>query len=204
MKVKICGMRDPLNIRQVAALKPDWMGFIFYPPSPRFLSSAQEMPWDVLDDILLTGVFVDEQPDKIREKVREFRLKAVQLHGKESPEQCQAFRDEGLTVLKALSIAGKQDFEAAKNYQGFTDLLVLDTKTHTYGGSGRQFDWNLLQEYNAGSPFLLSGGISFDDLHRILELKHPLLMGVDLNSRFEDAPGLKNANLLHSFIDQLR
>lgn len=203
MKLKVCGMRDPYNIQEVAALNPDFMGFIFYPPSPRYLASAIDIPWASLDDILLTGVFVNEQRITIQEKAREFRLKAVQLHGNESPEFCRLLRDEGLKVLKAIPVDRKDDFKGAGKYRGAVDFFVFDTKTEAHGGSGRRFDWELLQDYTADIPFLLSGGISIDDVERIRQLQHPMLSGVDINSRFEVAPGLKSAVLLQQFIDQL-
>ena len=203
MKLKVCGMRDPYNIHEVAALNPDFMGFIFYPPSPRYLASAIDIPWASLDDILLTGVFVDEQHKVIKEKAREFRLKAVQLHGNESPEFCRLLRDEGLKVLKAIPVDRKDDFKGAGKYRGAVDFFLFDTKTEAHGGSGRRFDWELLHDYTADIPFLLSGGISIDDVERIRQLQHPMLSGVDVNSRFEVAPGLKDAALLQQFIDQL-
>lgn len=203
MKVKVCGMRDPENIRAVAALQPDFLGFIFYPKSLRLLESAKGFPFDLPASICTTGVFVDEKPERILELVQLFQLKAVQLHGQESPEMCDRLRHSGLTVLKALPVAGEDDLLRARDFDGSVDYLVLDTKTIHHGGSGQKFDWQLIDKYKSTLPFLLGGGISSEDVTAIQLIHHPRLAGVDINSRFEDSPGNKNINLVREFINQL-
>lgn len=204
MKVKICGMRDPQNIRDIALLKPDFMGFIFYPPSPRYLASAEAFPFDSLKDTITTGVFVNATDSDIVNAIRSYKLKAVQLHGNENQEFCKSIRQLGVKVLKAVSVADESDLTNLQRYEGTVDYLVLDTKTSQYGGSGTQFNWDLLNAYTVDIPFLLSGGIDEQDAKRIAKLHHPMLAGVDLNSRFELEPGLKNVEKVNRFLDRMR
>ncbi|MDX9748687.1 MAG: phosphoribosylanthranilate isomerase [Paludibacter sp.] len=204
MKVKICGMRDPQNIREVALLKPDFMGFIFYPASPRYLASAEAFPFDALKVTITTGVFVNATDSDIVNAIRSYKLKAVQLHGNENQEFCKSIRQLGVKVLKAVSVADESDLTNLQRYEGTVDYLVLDTKTKQYGGSGSQFNWDLLNAYTADIPFLLSGGIDEQDSKRIAQLHHPMLAGVDLNSRFELEPGLKNVEKVNRFLDRMR
>lgn len=204
MKVKICGMRDPQNIRDIALLKPDFMGFIFYPPSPRYLASAEAFPFDALKDTITTGVFVNATDSDIVNAIRSYKLKAVQLHGNENQEFCKSIRQLGVKVLKAVSVADESDLTNLQRYEGTVDYLVLDTKTSQYGGSGTQFNWDLLNAYTVDIPFLLSGGIDEQDAKRIAKLHHPMLAGVDLNSRFELEPGLKNVEKVNRFLDRMR
>ncbi len=204
MKVKICGMRDPQNIRDIALLKPDFMGFIFYPPSPRYLASVEAFPFDALKDTITTGVFVNATDFEIVNAIRSYKLKAVQLHGNENQEFCKSIRQLGVKVLKAVSVADDSDVANLQRYEGTVDYLVLDTKTSQYGGSGTQFNWDLLNAYTADIPFLLSGGIDEQDAKRIAQLHHPMLAGVDINSRFELEPGLKDVEKINRFLDRMR
>lgn len=200
LQIKICGMRNRENIIDVASLKPDYMGFIFYPPSPRYLSTSIDFPSDALNSICKVGVFVNELEAVVLEKVRMFGLNAVQLHGNESPAVCERYKLLGLKVLKAVSVAVPDDFLLAKDYEGCVDLMVLDTKSADHGGSGRKFDWKLLKHYDAEIPFLLSGGINPADAGEIRKIEHPQLAGVDLNSRFEIEAGMKDVKRLGEFL----
>lgn len=181
-------MRDDGNIRAVEALNLDWMGFIFYPPSKRFVS--------VLPDYLpvktkRVGVFVNENMETILERVALFRLDIVQLHGSESPEFCRQLGQHDIQVLKAFGIADYLPSKKIAAYEGSCDYFLFDTQTSVYGGSGRQFEWNILQNYQDNTPFLLSGGIGPDDVQTIREFTHPLCIGIDINSKFELSPAKK-------------
>jgi len=205
MIIKVCGMREPENIREVLELKPDMMGFIFYPKSPRYVPDATSISKiDFPENLIKTGVFVNEEPVTIEKIIRETGLNAVQLHGKESPEYCSQVKKFNCTVFKAFSISEPADFEQTKHYEGVVDGFLFDTKTPAYGGSGVKFDWQMLDNYTGNTPFLLSGGISKDDAEAILQIKHPMMAGVDLNSRFEIEPALKNSKDLQYFIQKIR
>ncbi|MFR9651610.1 MAG: phosphoribosylanthranilate isomerase [Rikenellaceae bacterium] len=199
MLIKVCGMRESQNIDQVVALGVDMLGFIFYDRSPRFVDTP---PYPTATSRV--GVFVNESLEKILEIAKSYSLTHIQLHGSESVEMCDAIRNEGLKVIKALSIAQSEDFDRAQSYHGHADMLLFDTKCSGYGGSGEQFDWTLLDRYHGETPFMLSGGIDENSAEQIRAISHPQLAGVDLNSRFEDAPALKNIERLKTFIDKIR
>lgn len=205
LKLKICGMRERDNVVEIAALKPDYMGFIFYPKSPRFVDT---LAWNVVEylherAIVAVAVFVNASVESIAQIVEVYGFTHIQLHGSESPEVCAKLRAKGLTVLKAFAIAEPSDLEATKVYQDCCDYFLFDAKTSSFGGSGHQFDWNILFHYSGKTPFFLSGGIGSDDVAQVRNFKHPRLAGIDLNSRFEIQPALKDVGLLQSFINQL-
>jgi len=199
MIIKVCGMRAPGNIRAADALHPDLMGFIFYEKSPR---SVRQLPGFMPEHAQRVGVFVNHGNEFILAKAEEFGLTYAQLHGNETPEQCKQLKEHGLKVIKAFSIATAEDFGKVGQYEGICDFYVFDTKTPSVGGSGKSFDWQLLENYKGTTPFLLSGGIGPDT--DLTKAKHPMLAGYDLNSRFESEPGLKNINELESFINRHR
>lgn len=198
-------MKYPENIQEVAAFCPDYMGFIFYGASARNITDRQIVRNTKLENAgKKIGVFVNETIENIFEIVSECALDGVQLHGQESVAMCDALRKKGLMVLKAISIASASDIKLSELYQSHVDLLVFDTKTPAYGGSGKQFDWTLLNEYHGDTPFLLSGGISVEDADDILKIRHSKLVGVDINSKFEISPGLKNVRLIERFINNVK
>jgi len=203
MKVKICGMRDPQNIRDIALLKPDFMGFIFYPPSPRFLTTAEGFPHESLENICTTGVFVNESITTIEKTAQRFRLKAVQLHGNETAAMCNSVQQLGVKVLKAVPVSTTEDFDQLERFSGSVDYIVLDTKTNQHGGSGAKFNWELLQYYTAEIPFLLGGGVDEQDAFILRHLNHPMLAGVDINSRFELSPGVKDTAKVKRFLEAI-
>lgn len=204
LKIKICGMKHPENIFSVATLKPDFMGFIFYPKSSRFIGKLDpEYVANLPASVCPVGVFVDEDQETVLTMALKYHLKAVQLHGNESPVMCHFLQDKGLQVIKALSIAKKNDIQTAKAYDTHCNYLLFDTKTPLYGGSGLQYDWHILHEYDGATPFFLSGGIGLDDILRIQSFRHPELYGIDVNSRFEIFPGLKNIDALTVFMNEL-
>lgn len=201
MIVKVCGMREEGNIADVAALGINLMGFILYPKSGRYVSESLAATPKGIGRV---GVFVNEPLEVITAKCQELRLDYAQLHGDESPELCNQVAEQGIKVIKAFQIATKEDFKVCAPYQGVAELFVFDTKSHGYGGSGRSFDWQILDHYSGTTPFLLSGGISGEDGTKIASIEHPQMVGVDLNSRFETAPAVKNVELLKQFIDEIR
>ena len=204
MKVKVCGMRDPQSIREIGALRPDYMGFVFYPPSPRFAGRLDPDALAALPaSIRRTGVFVDASREEVEAAVVRYGLAAVQLHGRETPELCARLR-ERCEVIKAFGIAGAEDLRAVRKYEEVCDLLLFDTRTPAHGGSGRRFDWETLRAYDGRLPFLLSGGIGPEDAGRVRNFSHPRYAGVDLNSRFETSPGCKDAEAVKNFIKSIR
>lgn len=204
LAIKICGMKFPENILAVAALRPDFMGFIFYPKSPRYAEPLDiETINSIPKSIKKIGVFVNESLENILTVVYKYNLDGVQLHGSENVEICRKLKDTGLLVLKAFPIADAYNFNVTKTYEGACDYFLFDTKTEAYGGSGVKFDWQILNKYKGQTPFLLSGGIAADDSEAILKIEHPKFAGIDLNSKFEISPGFKNVKLLNKFLQAL-
>lgn len=197
-------MKYPENIRQVADLQPNYMGFIFYAKSPRY---ADPLPADVLEqlpkNIRKIGVFVNEDLEYMLKTVFRYQLDGVQLHGAELESDCEKLKEAGLIVIKAFSVDEDFSFSVTKKYADSCDYFVFDTKTPAYGGSGQKFNWNVLENYQGTTPFLLSGGLQAGDEDEINQLNHPAFAGVDLNSKFELSPGLKNVSALELFISNL-
>ncbi|MBP5364857.1 MAG: phosphoribosylanthranilate isomerase [Bacteroidales bacterium] len=202
MLVKVCGLRD--NFAEVASLKPDFTGLIFYPKSPRYvLQNADNELKKSVSGVKKVGVFVNEQFDRIVELAGEYNLDMVQLHGSESVDFCARLRAK-IPVIKAFGISAKEDFAAAEEYAQYADYLLFDTKTKAYGGSGQKFDWSLFNGVSIPQRFFISGGISLSDIPSIKALKINNLCGIDLNSRFEIAPALKDIDLLEKAIKNIR
>jgi phosphoribosylanthranilate isomerase len=205
MIVKVCGMRDADNVRAVEQLPIDWMGFIFYPHSKRYVATADYLP----ERCRRVGVFVDATQQEILDAVHRYGLKGIQLHGSESPEFCDALRkalwpDPGMILLKAFNIGSQADVETTKRYEGLCDYYLFDTPGPSHGGTGRSFDWSLLMSYTGNTPFLLSGGLGPDSIVKLRTLRHPRWCGVDLNSKFETAPAMKNVDVLRQFLGEFR
>lgn len=202
MIVKVCGMREAENIRAVEQSGADWMGFIFYRRSSRFVNNVPDYLPTKMKKV---GVFVNESIEIIAETVARFQLDMVQLHGNESPIFCDELAKIGIKTIKVFSV-GTDHFpsEQITRYEGKCDYFLFDTQTADYGGSGRKFDWRVLSEYQGATPFLLSGGISPDDEQEILAFSHPQFVGIDINSRFETEPAHKNSALIESFIEKIR
>ena len=199
MIIKVCGMRDSKNIQQVEELRPDWLGFIFWPKSSRYVST---FPGYMPTHAKRVGVFVDEDIETVRHTAHDYALDIIQLHGQESPEYAAQLRE--WEVVKAISVSSREDIMTYQSYEGLVDYFLFDTKCKTVGGSGQQFDWQVLDAYDGRTPFLLSGGIGPDDAERVSAFRHPQCIGIDLNSRFETAPGLKDIHKLKEFIKKLR
>ena len=279
--IKVCGMRDAQNIREVAALGVNLIGLIFYPKSPRYIESISSDAGiipdysslnrltpkplskgegsDMLDKQLkaeetegearnkqieseqlkstqskalfnkvttplsfgegqggeaaipkFVGVFVNDMPQNIITAVYNYHLSYVQLHGDESPVMIGNMRRTlvpdivpQIKIIKAISVSSAEDLKCCEQYEGHVDLFLFDTKCKGYGGSGQKYDWSVLEAYTGQTPFLLSGGIGPDDADRLRDFHHPQCIGIDLNSKFETAPGMKDINLLQNFLHQL-
>lgn len=216
-------MREPDNIRAVAALGVDMIGFIFWDKSPRNVKQLY-VPAGIIPDragkqvecreeskCKYVGVFVDEMPQNIVTRVYNFHLDYIQLHGNESTVYIDNLRRSlvpdiapDIKIIKALSICEADDVKRWREYKDHVDLLLFDTKCTCVGGSGEKFDWSVLDAYDGDIPFILSGGIGPDDAERVKSFHHPMCIGIDLNSKFEDEPALKNVDKLRAFVEYLR
>ena len=197
-------MKYPENIKELWKLPIDYMGLIFYAKSPRYAETLDKSDLMVMPEYIeRVGVFVNPMIDYVLEKTIQYKLNMVQLHGNESGGFCQKV-SKSVPVIKAFSISNIADIEHANGYEDTCKFFLFDTKTPQYGGSGVKFDWKILDAYTGNTPFFLSGGISADDAEAILKIKHPMFYGIDLNSKFETEPGLKNIDLLKQFIKQVR
>lgn len=202
--IKVCGMRDADNIQAVDSLAPvDWMGFIFYPPSPRFVSHR---PAVMPNRCKRAGVFVDAATEEIIDHQSLYSLDIIQLHGHETGDYCRQLRStlpEGTSIIKTVQVFSPDDILQTAPFEGLTDFLLFETRCDSYGGSGQQFDWDMLHLYQGTTPFILSGGIGPSDTAKVQAFSHPMLAGIDLNSKFETAPAVKDIQTLTSFIDSL-
>ena len=205
MKVKVCGMRYSENIQELVALRPDYIGFIFYPKSPRYVGDDIALQ-SFLPKVSITkvGVFVNASLEEIKTKVAQFSLDIVQLHGRESVDLCQQIQSLGIPIIKAFSIKNEVDIALTQVYTDACDYFLFDTQTPDYGGSGAKFDWQVLDAYTGKIPFFLSGGIGLYDVQAIQSFSHPQLMAIDVNSKFETSPAHKDIAQLHSFIQQIK
>lgn len=202
MKLKVCGMREPDNIRElVDQIQPDWMGLIFHPSSPRFVNSTNADFIKALD-IRKVGVFVNADIADIAEKINSFGLTTLQLHGEEPVDEVMKIKEKTeLEIFKVFSVNDSIQWDLLEGYLPFVDYFLFDTFTNSYGGSGKTFNWQLLQDYPFEKPFLLSGGLSLDHLDSIQNLQSqvPQMKGIDINSKFEIEPGYKNLALIDEF-----
>ncbi|MCP9237243.1 phosphoribosylanthranilate isomerase [Lewinella sp. JB7] len=216
MKVKVCGLREPDNIAEISKLPTDYLGLIFHPASPRFAGDSALEAWIVknekaLRDTPLVGVFVNAEVDFVLNAVHDYRLSWVQLHGEESAGYCQELKLlwsvntlRKASICKAFSVTEDFDFRATNEYVSSCSLFVFDTGGQaTAGGTGKKWDWKKLEEYRGPIPFLLSGGIGPEDAEAIRRIDHPQFRGIDLNSRFESEPGVKDVSALTRFLHEL-
>lgn len=196
LKLKVCGMKDPDNIADLTKLNPDFMGFIFYEKSPRYAGGLDPKIVRALpEDLKKVGVFVNASEESILAKAEAYNLDYVQLHGDENPAFAKKLQNHGLKVIKVFRIADTLPPDMADFAQS-ADLFLFDTDTKAYGGSGRKFNWELLRQSEIPRPYLLSGGIGPDDVKDVLLLDLPGMIGIDVNSRFETAPGMKNLDTI--------
>ena len=197
MKLKVCGMRQSENIQQLLELEPDFMGFIFFERSKRFAPDLdKELLNSFPDSVKKVGVFVNSPIEELKEKVKEYKLDYVQLHGDESVEYVGQLFAIGIKVIKVFSVGDEFDFDRLKPYKGLVDFFLFDTKGKERGGNGVVFNWEVLNDYPYDVPYFLSGGIDLENAKDIASLKvQPY--AIDVNSKFELEPGLKD-------IEQLR
>lgn len=203
MMIKVCGMREADNIREVETLGIDMMGFIFWPKSSRYVS---QRPDYLPKRVKRVGVFVDEDPEQVKQLADDYGLNYIQLHGHETPEVISYLRTPALPhprIIKAFNISTAEDLIQTQPYEGLVDYFLFDAKGKSVGGNGEKFNWDVLDAYQGNTPFLLSGGIGPDDAERVNAFYHPKCISIDLNSRFELAPGLKDIAKLKEFISNL-
>lgn len=202
MKLKICGMREPQNIHAIAALAPNYMGFIFWEPSSRYVNQSTPA---LTEKIKKTGVFVDASLDYIEQSINEHKLQAVQLHGKETSLHCKEIQNLGVEVIKAFSIRDEFNFSELEVFENCCDFFLFDTKGELPGGNGYRFDWSILKTYPSKKPFFLSGGIGIEnveELQKLIKTNLPLY-AIDVNSKFESAPAIKKIKELKQFKNEL-
>ena len=201
LKIKVCGMRDALNITQVASLGPDYMGFIFYQPSPRYVGADFKLLENATSPVVRVGVFVNAGTEEIQRQSRIVGFDHVQLHGNEGVHQVAGLKDSGLKVIKVFSIDDDFDFGVTRQFSQVVDFFLFDTKGKLYGGNARTFNWKVLQRYDQDVPFFLSGGISPENVEEITTLEGINLHALDVNSGVEEAPGLKDVKKLKTIFD---
>ena len=192
MKIKVCGLKDPDNANIIDSQGNDYLGFIFYPKSKRYMYYSI-LPEDALQYVTKkVGVFVNESQERIEEIVKEYKLDALQFHGEEDFKICNYFKNRQIEVIKAFAIDEQFDFNATDSYTSSCNYFLFDTKGKDAGGNGVSFDWDMLEKYKGNTPFFLSGGIGLENIEKAISIQHPMLAGVDLNSKVETAPGLKD------------
>ena len=205
MNIKVCGMRDKQNIAELCRLPISYIGFIFYAKSPRFVGEDFDtlITQSIPPHIKKVGVFVNATTEYIESKVEKYSLDCVQLHGNESPEFCKTFFNNGITTIKAFGVDTSFDFSTVTNYQTACNYVLFDTKAPSHGGTGQKFDWNILKNYNGSLPFFLSGGIYLDDTESIQSMVDVPIHCVDINSKFEKNPAMKDIETIKQFISRL-
>ncbi len=201
IKLKVCGLRD--NIAEVVALQPDYIGFIFYKKSPRYVGEDFTMPTIDGHDIKKIGVFVHEEMDFVYKTALTYQLDYVQLHGNESPRYCADLIEKNVKIIKAFQVDENFDFKQLEAYKLVTDFFLFDTKSKNYGGTGETFDWDVLKKYNIRKNYFLSGGLSLENFDELTNLDLNKIHALDVNSKFEIAPGLKNVVMLKELKDKL-
>ncbi|MBS3774915.1 MAG: phosphoribosylanthranilate isomerase [Bacteroidales bacterium] len=206
MKIKVCGLRDEKNIRLLLeAVLPDYLGFIFYEPSPRYAGEMLNVSFlqRIRGSFKKTGVIVDASLSTAELISSKYGLDALQLHGNESADFCASLGSLGVEIIKTFQLSESFDFHVLEDYALVCDYFLFDTRGEQPGGNGVQFNWELLEKYQMSVPFFLSGGIDGQDAESIAQIRHPALRGVDVNSRFEQRPGLKDVRKIKRFTNHL-
>lgn len=206
LKIKVCGLTDPFNVQEIAGTNPDFMGFIFYPRSIRFVGNKpDESLFSKIPPVILkTGVFVNEELSVIINTVNLYGLDMVQLHGNETAEYCRSLNKSGLSIIKAFGIDSGFSFSKLEKYMDSCEYFLFDAKTRIHGGSGLKFDWMKIYEYHFGKSFFLGGGIEPEDASALRQIRHRNFFAVDINSQFENRPGIKNINKVKDFIKEIK
>ena len=201
-KIKVCGMTQPDNIRDVASCNPDYLGFIFYDKSKRFV--GEELETEVLNginpSIKKVGVFVNHSTLYIENKIKKYGLSLIQLHGDESVEQCKELKSKGYTIVKVFQVDNDFDFRVIEPYKKQVDYFLFDTKSEGYGGTGKKFDWSIFDRYDNEVPLFLSGGLDIESIEEIKKLSKLNIHALDINSKFEVEAGKKDVDLIKKFI----
>ncbi|CAG5010398.1 N-(5'-phosphoribosyl)anthranilate isomerase [Dyadobacter sp. CECT 9275] len=200
-------MRQQSNIEEVVMLQPNFIGFIFYEKSPRYVGEdlSEEYVKSIPKSIKKVGVFVNANPGHILNMVKKYDLQYAQLHGNEMPDLCRSLRQKGVNIIKAFSIDQSFNFAMLNNYKSFCDLFLFDTKGDLPGGNGKPFDWKLLSRYDNEKPFFLSGGIGLENIEDIIALSKTMpIYGIDVNSMFETEPGVKDVKKLEQLFGLVR
>ena len=196
MKIKICGMKFADNIQEVGQLLPDYLGFIFYEKSARFFDG--ELP-KIPESIKKVGVFVDATFEDIVSKIDQYHLNCIQLHGSETPEFCQKLQALPIEIIKVFSVDDSFNFDVLESYETVCDFYLFDAKGKLPGGNGTTFNWEILNKYPSTKPFFLSGGIGLEEIEIIKEMNLPIY-AIDVNSKFEIKPGLKNTDTIKKIV----
>jgi phosphoribosylanthranilate isomerase len=205
IRLKVCGMREKENLKQLIQVGPDYIGFIFYKKSKRFVGDNDSISFIKPLNIQKVGVFVNEKNSEIIRHAKALDLHMIQLHGDESPAQAEELKSLGLKVIKVFSVSNQLPGEELSKFKKAADYFLLDTKTEAYGGSGQRFDWSVLKDYDNEVPLFLSGGIGEEHLEEISDLNKKLnIHAIDVNSRFEITPALKNIDSISSFAQKLK
>ncbi|VAW30352.1 Phosphoribosylanthranilate isomerase [hydrothermal vent metagenome] len=200
--LKVCGMRDEANIAALTGLQPGFIGFIFHEISPRYCEKVPKVP--VPESIRKTGVFVNKSEEYIAGKKKDFHLDYIQLHGSESPDFCREIQQSVAPVIKAFNLHDDFDFDSLRPYEKTCAFFLFDASGQLSGGNGITFNWQILKQYRGTTPFLLSGGIDESMADAIRNINHPAFYGVDINSRFETLPGIKDINKIKRFKNELQ
>jgi phosphoribosylanthranilate isomerase len=206
LKIKVCGMKDESNIKELIAVNPDFMGFIFYNNSKRYVNENfdKAILKGIPTKIKKVGVFVNSELDEVKLKKEKYKLDFVQLHGNETPDFCKNLFDENISIIKSFGISEEKDFEKINDYKNYCTYFLFDTKTENFGGSGKKFNWKLLANYNFSLPFFISGGIDMEDIEKIKEINNSIFFGVDINSKFEINYGIKDVEKIKLFINKIK
>ncbi len=205
LKWKVCGMRDMENIKQVMSLKPNYMGFIFYKGSPRYVGENWSgVPVGFPPEIEKVGVFVNESEEKVIDLADKYQLQWLQLHGDESPEYCRKLQEKGFNLIKVVHLENTQDLDMIAEFAPYIEYYLFDTKSPQYGGTGKTFNWESLSHYKLKKPFILSGGVSLENISGLEVLEGLPLVGIDVNSRFETEPAIKNIDMLESLKKKIK
>ena len=202
MQLKVCGITNSETILALIPLSIDRLGFIFYHKSARYVYGKliEEGLNEIPKHIKKTGVFVNAEIAEIEQIIDQYHLDSIQLHGDETPKFCNYFRPK-TEVIKTISIKDKDSFETARLYQNSCDLFLFDTQSEHYGGTGKTFDWRWLDAYTLDKPFYLSGGISLENFAEIKNISHKQLLGIDVNSKFETTPGIKDIEKIKQLVE---
>ena len=199
-------MKVPANISEIASLKPDYMGFIFYEKSPRSVinENIAEVVKSLPKTINKTGVFVNESVDIILNYCKTYDLNSVQLHGNETIQDCMELKKSNLEIIKAFQLHADFDFSSLLPYANHCDHYLFDTASQNYGGSGASFDWQVLKKYTQEKTFFLSGGIGLDNIEEALKIKHNMLVALDINSKVEEYPGFKSVTKTKTVFNKIK